>query len=91
MEKELKIDKGGKGKCCGRSGGLERYSAGEERYCMGVPEAARRLGVSRNFGYELVKRGELPVIRFGERLLIPKVALEKMLEEGVTASRPRRE
>ena len=85
MEKELKRDKAGKSKRCGRSGGLERYSAGEERYCMGVPEAARKLGVSRNFGYELVKRGELPVIRFGKRLLIPKIALEKML--GVSPER----
>jgi len=38
------------------------------------------LGVSRNFAYELVKTKQLPVIRFGKRLLIPKLALEKMLE-----------
>jgi len=79
MRKELREDKSVKGKGCGSSGGLEPYSAIEERYCMAVPEAARKLGVSRNFGYELVKRGELPVIRFGKRLLIPKAALEKML------------
>jgi excisionase family DNA binding protein len=78
-------------KDCGDSGGLERYGAVDERYCMAVPEAARRLGVSRNFGYELVKRGELPVIRFGKRLLIPKVALEKMLERGVTGNNLRTE
>jgi excisionase family DNA binding protein len=55
----------------------------DKRSCMTVPEAAEILGISRNFGYELVKRGELPVIRFGKRLLIPKVALEKMLEKSV--------
>ena len=91
MRKELRKDKMGKGKGCGGGGVLERYGPIEQRYCMGVPEVARRIGVSRNFGYELVKRGELPVIKFGKRLLIPKVALEKMLEEGVTANRPRRE
>jgi hypothetical protein len=37
-----------------------------------------------NYAYGLAKEGQLPVIRFGKRLLIPKVALEKMLEEGVT-------
>jgi len=56
----------------------------DKRLCITVPEAAEMLGISRNFGYELVKRGELPVIRFGKRLLIPRVALEKMLEKGVT-------
>jgi excisionase family DNA binding protein len=58
---------------------------------MTVPEAARRLGISRNFGYELVRRGQLPVIRFGKRLLIPKVGLEKMLEEGARVVSARRE
>jgi len=84
MRKELREGEGRKGKGCAGSRGLGRYSSLEERYCMTVPEAARRLGISRNFGYELVRRGQLPVIRFGKRLLIPKAALEKMLEEGVT-------
>ncbi|MGB5925204.1 MAG: helix-turn-helix domain-containing protein [Dehalococcoidia bacterium] len=83
MKKQLRKDEADKGKGRG-SGGLERYGSIEERYCMTVPEAARRLCVSRNFGYELVKRGELPVVRFGKRLLIPRVALEKMLEKSVS-------
>jgi excisionase family DNA binding protein len=33
------------------------------------------LGISRAFAYELVARGELPVIRLGRRLLVPKVGL----------------
>ena len=53
----------------------------EKRLCLTVPEAAELLGISRNFAYELVKQGQLPVIRFGKRLLIPRVALEKMLEK----------
>jgi excisionase family DNA binding protein len=56
----------------------------DKRLCITVPEAAEMLGISRNFAYELVKRGQLPVIRFGKRLLIPRLALEKRLEEGVT-------
>ena len=54
----------------------------DNRLCLSVPEAAELLGISRNNAYELVKRGELPVIRLGKRLLIPKVALDKMLEKG---------
>ncbi|MFC1968800.1 helix-turn-helix domain-containing protein [Chloroflexota bacterium] len=53
-----------------------------ERLCITIPEAAKLLGLSRNFGYELARRGELPVIKFGKRLLIPRVALEKMLEKA---------
>ena len=53
-----------------------------ERLCITVPEAAKMLGISRNFAYELVKRHELPVRKFGKRLLIPRVALEKLLEKG---------
>ncbi len=56
----------------------------EKRLCLTVPEAAELLGISRNFAYELVKRGELPVMRFGKRLIIPRAALERKLEEGVT-------
>jgi len=54
----------------------------EKRLCITVPEAAKMLGLSRNFTYELVKRGELPSIKFGKRKLIPKLALEKRLEEA---------
>lgn len=72
-----------KGKGGGRGGGLPSQAAIEKRLCITVPEAAEMLGISRNFAYELVKQGQLPVIRFGRRLLIPRLALEKMLEKGV--------
>lgn len=62
--------------------GLPRHAAIEKRLCITVPEAADMLGISRNFAYELVKRQELPVVKFGKRLLIPRVALERMLEKG---------
>jgi excisionase family DNA binding protein len=52
---------------------------------MTIPEAARILGLSRNFGYELARRGEIPVIRFGRRMVVPKAAFERML--GLTFER----
>lgn len=54
----------------------------EKRLCLTVPEAAEMLGISRNFAYELVKQGQLPVIRLGKRLLVPKIGLEKKLAEA---------
>ena len=59
---------------------IEKVS-GVERLCLTVPEAATMLGISRNFAYELVKQKQLPVIKFGKRLLIPRAALAKMLEK----------
>ena len=51
-------------------------------YATIVPAEAM-LGLSRNFTYQLVREGKLPSIRFGKRILIPRIALEKMLEKGV--------
>ncbi|MFC1913360.1 helix-turn-helix domain-containing protein [Chloroflexota bacterium] len=38
------------------------------------------LGLSKNYVYQLVNERQLPVIIFGKRKLIPRAALEKMLE-----------
>ncbi len=47
---------------------------------MSVPEAGALLGISRNSAYAAVKRGELPVIRLGSRLVVPREAIARMLE-----------
>jgi excisionase family DNA binding protein len=53
-----------------------------ETLCISVPAAARMLGVSRNTGYEMARLGQLPTIRCGQRrLVVPKAALMKMLQE----------
>jgi excisionase family DNA binding protein len=54
----------------------------DKRLCITVPEAAEMLGISRNFAYELVKQGVIPSIRLGNRIVIPKIALDKKLEEA---------
>jgi len=52
-----------------------------DKLTLTIPEVARALGISRNLCYELARRGGLPVIRLGEkRLVISRVALERMLE-----------
>ena len=52
------------------------------RLVYSVPEAARLLDISRAFAYELVAHGDLPVLRLGRRLLVPKVALMALVEAG---------
>ncbi len=49
---------------------------------MTVDEAAEELRLSRNATYEAVARKEIPSIRIGRRILIPRVAFRKMLEAG---------
>jgi excisionase family DNA binding protein len=51
----------------------------DEQLTISVPEAGRRLGLSRNSAYEAARCGQLPTIRIGRRLLVPKRAFERML------------
>jgi excisionase family DNA binding protein len=44
-----------------------------------VPEAGIRLGIGRNAAYEAARRGEIPVIRIGKRMVVPLLAFERML------------
>jgi excisionase family DNA binding protein len=48
---------------------------------MSVTEAAGVLGISRAFAYVLVARGELPSLRFGRRVVVPRLALEQLIEK----------
>ena len=52
----------------------------ETKLTISVEEAARLLGISRGLAYEMVKAGKIPSIRFGRRLLVPRHALNKLLE-----------
>jgi excisionase family DNA binding protein len=46
-----------------------------------VTEAAELLGISRASAYEAAHRGELPVRVIGRRMLVPRVALLRLLGE----------
>jgi excisionase family DNA binding protein len=52
---------------------------GPERLTLTVEEAARSLGVSRAHAYELAARGEIPTLRLGRRVLVPREALVRMM------------
>lgn len=44
-----------------------------------VEETAAVLGISRGLAYEMVKTGRIPSIRFGRRVLVPRQALERLV------------
>lgn len=50
-----------------------------DRKTMMVEEAGRQLGVCRNAAYEAARRGEIPTIKIGRRLLVPIAAFNALL------------
>jgi len=47
-----------------------------------VKDAAKRLGLGRIAAYRAIKRGEIPVLKFGRRIVVPVPMLEEMLRTG---------
>jgi excisionase family DNA binding protein len=47
-----------------------------------VPEAGALVGLSRNASYDAAARGDLPTIRFGKLLKVPKAAFHRLLEQA---------
>ena len=45
-----------------------------------VSEAATMLGISRTSAFKAVRSGELPSLRFGRRIVIPRAAIEHLLD-----------
>ena len=50
-----------------------------QRLTLTIDEAAKILGVSRNTAYEAARTGDLPIIKIGKRMLVPRAALERKL------------
>jgi excisionase family DNA binding protein len=51
----------------------------EQRLTLTIEEAAGLLGVGRATAYEAARRGQLPTLRIGRRLLVPRARLEELL------------
>jgi excisionase family DNA binding protein len=51
-----------------------------EKLTLTVNATAKMLGISRMSAYQGVKRNEIPHIRVGGRILIPREALKRLLE-----------
>jgi excisionase family DNA binding protein len=66
--------------------GIGRQSKDQEarpiddgRLTMTVEEAGRLLGIGRNLAYEAARRGEIPTVRLGRRMLVPTARLRELL------------
>lgn len=56
-------------------------SSEREPLAVSVTEAAVLLGISRALAYELVARGDLPSLRLGRRVVVPRQALVALVED----------
>ena len=45
-----------------------------------VEEAGELLGLSRGSVYEAVRRGDIPTVRIGRRILVPMRQLDRLLD-----------
>jgi len=57
-----------------------------DKKTLSIPEAGKALGIGRSAAYEAARTGQLPTIRIGKRLLVPIVALERLLEQASPAA-----
>lgn len=48
---------------------------------ISIPDAARLMGVGKNRVYEMAKSGQIPVLKIGNRYIIPKANFEAWLTE----------
>jgi excisionase family DNA binding protein len=62
--------------------------ATSERLTYNVKEAAELLGLSKNSAYQACLKGEIPHLKIGKRILIPRAQLDRMLSEAGKAIIP---
>jgi excisionase family DNA binding protein len=55
-----------------------------DRLALSVQEVADALGVSRDCIYRALTAGDIPSIKVGARVLIPRVWLEQLLQPPAT-------
>jgi excisionase family DNA binding protein len=63
------------------TGRNRKVSEAEVPAVLTVEEAARLLRISRGSAYEAVRCNQIPTIRIGRRLLVPRAKLLRMLGE----------
>jgi excisionase family DNA binding protein len=83
LQEALDVAAGVTGRSGSAGSGLASGVAGstQERLTLTVEEAATLLGISRALAYEAAKRGDIPTLRIGRRILVPKAALQRLVDD----------
>lgn len=56
---------------------------GEKVIFLTVEEVRQRLSLGRSMTYKMVKSGEIPAVRFGDSIRVPKHLLDKYIAEKI--------
>jgi len=56
---------------------------GEKVIFLTVEEVRQRLSLGRSMAYKMVKSGEIPAVRFGDSIRVPKHLLDKYIAEKI--------
>lgn len=63
----------------GAASTIGQWPVPQHRRTYTVDEVAEILGISRDTAYEHVRRGTIPSLKFGRRIVVPKAALDNLL------------
>ena len=55
----------------------------KDRRVWSVDETAEQLGISRAHAYELIARREIPHLRLGRRIVVPRKAVDELLDRAL--------
>jgi excisionase family DNA binding protein len=59
-----------------------------ERLAYTVTETASALGIGRTVAYDLIRRGEIPHVRIGRSIRIPRASLDSWLTARTQPTTP---
>lgn len=62
-------------------------SAIDDRFALPFVEGCRRLGISVRHGRNLARRGQIPILKLGAKLLIPRPWIDERLEAAIAEAR----
>jgi excisionase family DNA binding protein len=61
---------------------MESFESKIARRTLTIEEAAQELGICKSAAYDAARQGKIPTLRVGRRWLVPRVALDRLLEKG---------
>lgn len=62
-------------------------SSSDRSLLLRIPEVAAELRLARSSVYQLIQTGELPVVRIGRAVRVPRSALESWVERRLNGQR----
>lgn len=62
-------------------------SPSDRSLLLRIPEVAAELRLARSSVYQLIQTGELPIVRFGRAVRVPRSALEAWIERRLDEQR----